>query len=113
MRTMKQADSSALAIGKKLAERIRVLAHDSKIILYGSSARGETDEFSDVDIYVELPDSCDRSLLETEINDIAWQIGFDNDRMIQTVVYRKSDVWETPRRSSPFIKAIHREGVPL
>jgi predicted nucleotidyltransferase len=113
MRTIEQVDSSVLAIGKNFAERIRALVREAKIILYGSAARGEMEEFSDIDIYVELPDFCDTSVMERQISDIAWEIGFENDKIIQAVVYRKSDVWERPRRSSPFIKAIHSEGVAL
>lgn len=113
MRMIKQVDSSALAIGKKFAERIRAQVREAKIILYGSAARGEMEEFSDIDIYVELPDFCDSRFMERQISDIAWEIGFENDKIIQAVVYRKSDVWETPRRSSPFIKAVHSGGVVL
>ena len=57
--------------------------------------------------------SYDLESIRLQISDIAWTVGFDNDRIIQAVVYRKGDVWETPRRSSPFIKAIHEEGVVL
>jgi len=113
MATIRQVDLSALAIGKKFAERIRALVPDAKIILYGSAARDEMAEFSDIDIYIEVPDSCNINVMERQISDIAWEIGFEHEKVLQTVVYRKSDVWETPRRSSPFIKAIHSEGVVL
>ncbi|HAK89303.1 MAG: hypothetical protein A2077_00015 [Nitrospirae bacterium GWC2_46_6] len=113
MATVKQADLAALEIGKKFAERIHALFPDAKVLLYGSAARGEMEEFSDIDIYVEVPDAYDIETIRTQINDIAWGVGFDNDRVIQAVVYRKSDVWDTPRRSSPFIRAVHNEGVVL
>jgi len=113
MATVKQADLSALEIGKKFAERIHVLFPDAMVLLYGSAARGEMEEFSDIDIYVEVPDSYEIETIRAQISDIAWEVGFDNDRVIQTVVYRKSDVWDTPRRSSPFMKAVHREGMAL
>lgn len=113
MRTEKEVDPSALAIAKKFAERIRALVSDAKIILYGSAARGQMEEFSDIDVYVELPDFYDTRFIGGQINDIAWEIGFENDKVIQAIIYRKSDVWETPRRSSPYIKALHSEGVLL
>lgn len=113
MAAIKQADSSALEISKKFAERIHTLVPDAKVLLYGSTARGEMDEFSDIDIYVEVPDTCDAESIKLQVSDFAWEIGFEHERIIQAVVYRKSDVWDTPRRSSPFIKAIYSEGITL
>jgi predicted nucleotidyltransferase len=111
--TIKQADVSALEIGKMLADRIHALVPDATVLLYGSAARGEMEEFSDIDIYVELPDSCDIESMQIRIGDIAWEIGFEHDRIIQAVVYKRSEVWDSPLRSSPFIKAIMREGVSI
>jgi phospholipid N-methyltransferase len=39
MATVKQADLSALEIGKKFAERIHALFPDAKILLYGSAVK--------------------------------------------------------------------------
>lgn len=113
MATIKQVDLSALEIGKKLAERIHALAPAAKILLYGSAARGEMREFSDIDIYVEVPDTCDVEAIRLQISDYAWELGFEHDRHLQTVLYQTSEVWDSPLRSSPFIKAVMREGVPL
>lgn len=113
MATVKQADLPTLEVSKKLAERIHALVPGAKILLYGSAARGEMEEFSDIDIYVELPDACDIEPLKLQISDCAWEIGLEHNQVIQTVVYQKSEVWNSPLRSSPFIKAVLREGVPL
>lgn len=113
MGTVKQADKSALEVGRAFGERVRELVCDAVIILYGSGARGDMEEFSDIDIYVEIPDGSDIDSLRKKVSDIAWEIGFENDKIIQTVVYLKGDVWNTPRRSSPFIKAVHSEGIAL
>ena len=113
MAPIKQADVTALEIGKELAGRVRTLVPDAKIILYGSAARGEMEEFSDIDIYVELPDACDVDSMRAQISDIAWEVGFEHDRVIQAVVYQESEIWDSPLRSSPFIKAVMSEGVPL
>lgn len=113
MTTVKQADPLALEICRSFSKRVRSLIPEAVIILYGSAARGTMEEFSDIDVYVETPDSYDIAAVRSQVSDIAWEVGFDNDRIIQTVVYRKSEVWGTPRRSSPFIKAIHNEGVTL
>lgn len=113
MAIVKQADSSALEIAQKFSERIHALAPDVKVMLYGSAARGKMDKFSDIDIYIEMPDTCDIEPLKSQISDWAWEIGFEHDRVIQTVIYHKNEVWDSPLRSSPFIKAVMRDGVVL
>ena len=113
MATVKQADPLALEVCRKFAKRVRELIPEAVLILYGSAARGELEEFSDIDMYVEVPDSYDIALIRSQIGNIAWEVGFENDRIIQAIVYRRGDVWDTPRRSSPFIKTIHNEGTAL
>lgn len=113
MATVKQVDSSLLEICQKFAKHVRAAIPESIIILYGSAARGEEEEFSDIDIYVEIPDSYDITLIRSKVSDIAWEVGFNNNKIIQPVVYRRSEVWDNPRRSSPFIKTIHNEGINL
>ncbi len=41
------------------------------------------EEFSDVDMYVEIPDSYDIASIRSQVSDIAWEVGFENDRIIQ------------------------------
>jgi len=113
MGTVKQADPVAVEVAREFAKRIRALIPKAIIILYGSAARGDMEEFSDIDIYVEVPDGSDIDSIRSQVSDIAWEVGFENDKIIQAVVYLKSAVWNTPRRSSPFIKSIHIEGIAL
>lgn len=81
--------------------------------LFGSAARGERQELSDIDIYIELPDEADSPQLREHISDIAWEIGLERGQVIQPVTYGKGEVWNSPLRSSPFIKTVMREGIPL
>ncbi len=113
MGIVKQADAISLEVSREFAKRIRTLVPDAVIILYGSAARGDMEEFSDIDIYVEVPDDTNIELIRPQVNDIAWEVGFGNNKIIQAIVYLKSDVWNTPRRSSPFIRSIYSEGIAL
>lgn len=113
MSTVKEADAVALNVAKLFAQQVHELAPQALIKLFGSAARGRLQEFSDIDIYVELPDEADSPELRERISDIAWEVGLEHGQVIQQVTYRKGEVWDSPLRSSPFIKAVMREGIPL
>lgn len=113
MGAVKTTDQAALKIARDFAERVHRLGAGVIVKLFGSAARGELEESSDIDIYVELPDDLGGEAIRSRISDIAWEVGFAHDRVIQAVVYRKSEIWESPLRSSPFIKAVIHEGIPL
>lgn len=103
----------SLHIARELAERLKIIVPSFKMRLYGSYARGEATVDSDIDIYIEVPQQYFSQKLKTIVSDFAWEIGFTNDKIIQTTLYSEEEVWNTPRRTSPFIQAIMREGVPV
>lgn len=113
MSIIKETNPIALKVAKEFAERVHKLAPGTVVKLYGSAARGEMEELSDIDIYIELPDDIDVDAIKEQLSDIAWEIGFEYDQVIQEVIYQKSEIWGSPLRSSPFIKAVLREGVTL
>jgi len=45
------------------------------------------------------------------ISDIAWEIGFERDRLISTVVFSKDQFEQGPASASPLVKSIQSEGV--
>ena len=113
MGAVKEANPAALKVAKEFADKVHKLVPHAIVKLFGSAARGEMEELSDIDIYVELPDTVASDSVKEQISDIAWEVGFAHDRVIQAVVYQKSEIWESPLRSSPFIKAVTHEGIPL
>jgi len=113
MSTVKEADAVAMAAARIFAQKVHALASDAVIKLFGSAARGQRRELSDIDIYVELPDDADSPELRERISDIAWEVGLEHGQVIQQVTYGKGEVWDSPLRASPFIKAVMREGIPL
>lgn len=113
MSMVKDKKLTAYLVAQALSKKVHELVPDAVVKLYGSAARGDMEELSDIDIYVELPDNVDIDNVSRQISDIAWEVGFEHDRVIQTVVYQKSEVWNSPLRSSPFIKAVMHEGVTL
>ncbi|MDI6735161.1 MAG: nucleotidyltransferase domain-containing protein [bacterium] len=103
----------SLHIAREIADRLKVSMPNFKMRLYGSYARGEATEDSDIDIYIEVPQRYFSQKLKQIVSDIAWEIGFMNNKIIQTILYSDDQVWNTPRRASPFIHAIMKEGIPI
>jgi predicted nucleotidyltransferase len=81
------------------------------ICLYGSKARGEGREDSDLDIMIEIPDY-DRAMV-AEIDGIIYRINLKHDVFISALVFGKDELEEGPMSEAPIYKVIQREGVPL
>ena len=86
-----------------------------KIILYGSYARGDYKENSDVDIMI-LTDLSDEEIIEyrEQISNIAFDIEFDNnfDVMLSPLV-KNIDKFNDWLEALPFYMNIEKEGVVL
>ncbi|MBN1900087.1 nucleotidyltransferase domain-containing protein [Candidatus Sumerlaeota bacterium] len=81
------------------------------IRVYGSRARGEFSEDSDMDIFIEV----DQITPETRklISEIAWEVGYRRNRIISTFVATPLQIEEGPLGAHPIIFQIEREGVPI
>lgn len=101
---------------QSLAEKIRTELkerYDPKvlqIILYGSHARGEATSESDVDFLVVVDDSLDPWEVRRSLDDVLLDILLNDGRLVSVLVLPKS-FYE--RYRSPFLKQIHKEGIPL
>lgn len=84
-----------------------------KIILYGSYARGDFNESSDIDIMI-LTDLTDEEILEygEKIWDFAYDIELDNDVLISPLI-KNIDKFNYWLESLPFYMNVHNEGVVL
>lgn len=92
---------------RRLAEAVELI--DFKV--YGSRARGDNDDFSDMDVYIEIA-SLDRKTKDL-ISDIAWEVGLGNLVVISPLVFTLDEVENSPLRVSPILINIYEEGVPL
>lgn len=50
--------------------------------------------------------------MDSLIRKIAWEIGFENDRVITTVIIEKKDFEIGPMSESTLVTNILREGIP-
>jgi predicted nucleotidyltransferase len=107
---MKLAKNEERAL-KELREELFAKYPIIDIRLYGSKARGEEREDSDLDVMIEIPDY-DRAIV-AEIDDIIYRINLRHDVFISALVFGKDELEEGPMSEAPIYKVIQREGVPL
>lgn len=105
---MKERD---LSIALELKQRLSALAELVDFRVFGSRARGNADDYSDMDVFVEV-ERLDQSLKE-RLLDIAWEVGFEHLMVISPLIYTRDEIENSPHRSSPIVRVIAREGVPV
>ena len=92
---------------RKLSESVTLI--DFKI--FGSRARGDSEEYSDMDVFLEV-ESIDKELKE-KISDIIWEVGFNNYLTISFLIFTRDEVENSPLRASPLLKNINAEGIRI
>ncbi|MDO8927402.1 MAG: nucleotidyltransferase domain-containing protein [Bacteroidota bacterium] len=85
---------------------------DAVLILYGSYARGDYREDSDVDLLVLLDQEKITRIDEKRIKYPLYDIEFETGTIISPLVFSKKD-WETRHRITPFYENVIREGQVL
>lgn len=84
-----------------------------KILLFGSYARGENTEESDVDIMILMDCPADEiKRLRKDFSKAASRIGLKHDLLL-AVLLRNKDEFKDKQEYSPFYKNIVAEGVEL
>ncbi|MCJ7728753.1 MAG: nucleotidyltransferase domain-containing protein [Sedimentisphaerales bacterium] len=103
------ADAELLKLCKKA---IRQVVPDADVILYGSRARGDADEYSDYDILVLTSGSADIPVHEKMIESI-YPLELDTGAVLTLAIYNRQQ-WDTPLyRAMPFHENVDRDGVIL
>ncbi len=98
-------------IAKELKERLSEVVHLIDLKIFGSRARGDADEYSDMDVFIEV-EYLDKEL-KKNIRDITWQIGFDNYIYISPLIFTRYEIEDSPLRASSIVKNINEEGVKV
>lgn len=100
-----------MEIAKELKERLSKAADLVDFRVFGSRARGDQGEYSDMDVFIEVENS-DKEL-EEKIYDITWEVGFENSLYISPLVFTRHEIEDSPLRASPIVKNINEEGVEI
>jgi predicted nucleotidyltransferase len=98
-------------IVEDLALSLRVEFGATHVLLYGSAARGELQEGSDIDLFVVLPDVDWET--EKRIVDRCFRVELECGRVISAACFTAKELADTPLRASPFVLNASREGVEL
>ena len=105
-------DAADVDLLRRCKEAIRRVVPNADVILYGSRARGNADEYSDYDILIIVNGSVDMAL-EEGILDKIYPLELETCEVLTFIVYSKQD-WNSPLyRAMPLHKNVDRDGVIL
>ncbi len=103
----KQNEKAVQALKQGLVNRFGT---DVELRIFGSVARGDYREYSDIDILVVLPVPVNNAV-EEQVFDMAYDIELEYGLVIGTIVYSK-DFWYSDRAAvMPLFRNIQREGL--
>ncbi|MCX6841335.1 MAG: nucleotidyltransferase domain-containing protein [candidate division WOR-3 bacterium] len=96
----------------QLRAKLQARLHLSRLVLFGSRARGDAAPDSDLDILVILNAVVDREA-EDYVNDSAWEVGLAHGVVIVPVTVSRYD-WEEGLLSSSLLAiAVKQEGITV
>ena len=102
---MKDKDRGvALELKNRLAGLVQIV----DFCVFGSRARGDAMEDSDMDVFIEV-ENLDKDLKE-RVQDAAWEVGFENFMVISPLIFTRDELENSPLRSSPIVRVIKEEG---
>lgn len=108
-------DEKDKLILKEFKNRIplNIKKHLEKIIIYGSRARNEENEFSDIDIAVIVDKKGPE--IEQGLEETAYQVMWEYDfiPLISLKIFSKSDFDEALQNGFSFYRNVEREGILL
>jgi len=111
-RTLSRSTSTWELALKQFVDELQELygARLKQVILFGSRARGEGDEFSDIDVLVLLSPLGDFWQEFSRIGRVANRVSLEHDVVVSAI---PAELEEFQRRNSPLFLNVRREGVPV
>jgi len=98
-----------LNVIEKIKTTVQGIEPTAKIILYGSYARGDFRDDSDIDILVLIDSDKPTPQAIKNIHYLLYDIEFEEGIVISPLVLSKNE-WESKHRITPFYENILKEG---
>jgi predicted nucleotidyltransferase len=100
-----------LQTARELKKRVSKFTPLIDFRLFGSRARGDADDDSDMDIFMEF-ETVDREL-RNRVKNTAWEMTLESGIVVTSLLFSRHEIENSPLRSSPIIRVIMEEGVPV
>lgn len=98
-------------IAGELKRRLAAAVDLIDLKVFGSKARGDDDEFSDLDVFVEVS-ALDKKVRDL-ISEIAWEVSIENSTVISPLVFSMDEIENSALRASPILLNISEEGIRI
>jgi predicted nucleotidyltransferase len=98
-------------IAQEFQQRLRSFVPILDFCIFGSRVRGHASEDSDLDVFIEVERLTPE--LRRQIFEVAWEVGFERDRVISTIVATREDLQHGAFGANPLMRQIEEEGVHL
>jgi predicted nucleotidyltransferase len=96
-------------IAKELKERLSDIVQLIDFRVFGSRARGDENQYSDMDVFLEV-ESLDKET-KNKISDIVWEVGFQHFIVISSFIFTRHEIEKSPLKASPIVENILKDGV--
>lgn len=96
-------------IAREFQNRLATIVPVLDLRVFGSRARGTAAPLADLDVFVEVETITPQ--LRERISEIAWEVGFERDRVISTLVTTREELEHGAMGANPLMLNIEREGV--
>lgn len=102
------------AVRAALAEYVRRVATEYadevvSITLYGSQARGDADDESDIDLFVVVRRKT--PALEEALFDLGWEVEFEHNVVISDLICGLDELHAMQAKRFPFYQNVEQEGI--
>ncbi len=98
-------------IARQLKEAIANITPVLDFRVFGSRARGNSGDYSDLDIFLKIDDVTKET--KEAIYHCAWKMSLQSGVFISVLIFTRFELEHTPLRSSDIVDNIMREGVLL
>jgi len=99
---------------KALAELKHAISNKHNVLwmkLFGSKARGEGDEASDIDVAIVL-EKVDWPI-EKSVYEACFDLGLKHDILIAPVIFSRKEIADKLIQATPFFRTVVKEGVDI